>query len=50
MTFRNGGQTDGDNTTVNFNTVTNAGITTVTATVTGTATAKLFVDVKVIQN
>jgi hypothetical protein len=49
-TFRNGGQTDGAGTTVNFSTVTNAGITTVTATITGTPTAKLFVDVKVIQN
>ena len=49
-TFRNGGQTDGAGTTVNFNAITNAGITTVTATVTGTATAKLFVDVKVTQN
>lgn len=48
--FRNGGQTDGDGTTVNFNAVTNAGITTVTATITGTATAKLFVDVRVTQN
>jgi autotransporter-associated beta strand protein len=49
-TFRNHGQTDGDGTTVSFNAITSAGITTVTATVTGTATAKLFVDVKVIQN
>jgi autotransporter-associated beta strand protein len=49
-TFRNGGQTDGDGTTVNFNANTNAGITTVTATVTGTPAAKLFVDVKVMQN
>jgi hypothetical protein len=49
-TFRNGGQTDGGGTTVSFNTVTNSGITTVTATVTGTPAAKLFVDVKVIQN
>jgi autotransporter-associated beta strand protein len=49
-TFRTHGQTDGDGTTVNFNTITNAGITTVTATVTGTSTAKLFVDVKVTQN
>lgn len=49
-TFRNGGQTDVDGTTVSFNAVTNAGITTVTATVTGTATSKLFVDVRVIQN
>jgi hypothetical protein len=49
-TFRTGGQTDGDGTTVAFNAVTNAGITTVTATVTGTATARLFVDVKVTQN
>jgi hypothetical protein len=48
--FRNPGQTDGDGTTVNFNAVTNAGITTVTATVAGTAAAKLFVDVQVIQN
>ena len=50
VTFRNGGQTDGDGTTVSFNAVTNAGITSVTATVTGTPTTKLFVDVKVIQN
>ena len=49
-TFRGHGQTDGAGTTVSFNAVTNAGITTVTATVTGTATAKLFVDVKVTQN
>jgi hypothetical protein len=49
-TFRNGGQTDGDNTTVNFNAVTNAGITTVTATVTGTAASRLFVQVKASQN
>ena len=49
-TFLTHGQTDGANTTVSFNAVTNAGITTVTATVTGTATTKLFVDVKVIQN
>jgi len=47
-TFRNGGQTDGNGTTVNFNPVTHAGIATVTATVTGTA--RLFVDVKVTQN
>jgi alpha-galactosidase len=49
-TFRGHDETDGDNTTVSFNAVTNAGVTTVTATVTGTATAKLFVDVKVTQN
>lgn len=49
-TFRIGGQTDGDGTAVSFNAVTNAGITTVTATITGTATAKLFVDVRVTQN
>jgi autotransporter-associated beta strand protein len=49
-TFHGHGQSDGDDTTVSFNAVTNAGVTTVTATVTGTATAKLFVDVKVIQN
>ncbi len=49
VTFRNHGQSDGT-TTVNFNTVTTAGITTVTATVSGTSTAKLFVDVQVIQN
>ena len=49
-TFRNGGETDGDNTTVNFSAVTTAGITTVTATITGTTTAKLFVDVRVTQN
>lgn len=48
--FRNHGQTDGEGTTVTFNSVTNAGITTVTATVTGTPAAKLFVGVKVIQN
>jgi hypothetical protein len=48
--FRSHGETDGDSTTVSFSAVTNAGITTVTATVTGTATAKLFVDVKVTQN
>jgi autotransporter-associated beta strand protein len=49
-TFRTHGQTDGDGTTVSFNAVTTAGITTVTATVTGTPTAKLFVDVKVDRN
>jgi Bacterial TSP3 repeat len=49
-TFYGHGQTDGDNTTVTFDAVTNAGITTVTATVSGTASAKLFVDVKVTQN
>jgi autotransporter-associated beta strand protein len=49
-TFRTDGQTDGDGTIVNFNAVTNAGITTVTATITGTATTKLFVDVRVTQN
>jgi hypothetical protein len=49
-TFRTHGQTDGDGTTVNFTTSTTAGITTVTATVTGTPAAKLFVDVKVVQN
>jgi hypothetical protein len=49
-TFRSQGETDGDGTTVTFNAVTSAGVTTVTATVTGTATAKLFVDVKVTQN
>jgi hypothetical protein len=49
-TFRTHGQTDGDGTTVSFNAVTNAGITTVTATVTGTPTSKLFLDVKVTQN
>jgi autotransporter-associated beta strand protein len=49
-TFLNGGGTDGDGRTVNFNAVTNAGITTVTATVTGTAASKLFVQVKVSQN
>ena len=49
-TFRGHGAADGAGTTVSFNAVTNLGITTVTATVTGTATAKLFVDVKVIQN
>ncbi len=50
VTFRNGGQTDGDGTTVNFNAVTNAGITTVTATIAGTAATRLFVDVNVTQN
>jgi autotransporter-associated beta strand protein len=49
-TFHTHGQTDGGNTTVSFNAVTNAGITTVTATVTGTAASRLFVDVKVTQN
>jgi hypothetical protein len=49
-TFRGHGETDGDGTTVNFSTVTNAGITTVTATVTGTATARLFVEVRVTRN
>jgi hypothetical protein len=49
-TYYSHGATDGDDTTVNFNAVTNAGITTVTATVTGTAASKLFVDVKVTQN
>ena len=48
-TFRNGGQSDGG-TTVNFSTVTAAGNTTVTATITGTPTAKLFVDVQANQN
>ena len=48
-TFRSGGQSDGG-TTVNFSTVTAGGITTVTATITGTPTAKLFVDVQAIQN
>lgn len=52
-TFRNGGQADGDGTTVTFvaspNTPT-VGTTTVTATVTGTATSKLFIDVRVTQN
>ena len=50
VTFRNGGQTDADGTTVGFNAVTSGGITTVTATVTGTAAPRLFVDVKVTQN
>jgi len=49
-TYYGHGQTDGANTTVNFNAVTNAGVTTVTATVTGTPAAKLFVDVRVQQN
>ena len=49
-TFRNGGQTDGDGTTVNFNAVTSAGVTTVTASITGTAATRLFVDVNVTQN
>jgi alpha-galactosidase len=50
-TFRNGGQTDGAGTTVSFSPpVTTAGITTVTATVTGTPAAKLFLVVQVLQN
>jgi hypothetical protein len=50
-TFYGHGQTDGANTTVSFSApVTNAGITTVTATVTGTPATKLFVDVRVNQN
>ena len=49
-TFHAGGASDGDGTTVTFSAVTTAGVTTVTATVTGTPTAKLFVDVKVSQN
>jgi hypothetical protein len=49
VTFRNGGQSDGV-TTVSFNAITTAGITTVTATVTGTSATRLFVDVKVSQN
>ncbi len=48
-TFQDNGASDGT-TTVTFTTATNAGITTVTATVTGTASEKLFVDVKVLQN
>lgn len=48
--FRTHGQTDGAGTTVSFNAVTNAGLTTVTATITGTPTTKLFVDVNVTQN
>jgi hypothetical protein len=48
--FRTHGQTDADGTTVSFSAVTNAGITTVTATVTGTPADKLFVDVRVSQN
>ncbi len=49
FTFYNGGQTDADGTTVNFSPVTIAGMTTVTATVTGTPTAKLFVDLHATQ-
>jgi hypothetical protein len=49
-TFRNGGQADGDGTAVSFNAVTSAGVTTVTATITGTAATRLFVDVNVTQN
>ena len=48
-TFHGHGQTNGG-TTVNFNAVTDAGFTTVTATLSGTPTDKLFVDVKVMQN
>ena len=50
VNFFNSGTGDGSGTMVSFNAVTSAGMTTVTATVTGTATAKLFVDVKVTQN
>jgi len=49
-TFQGDGFTDTAGTTVSFSALTNSGITTVTATVTGTATAKLFVDVEVTQN
>jgi hypothetical protein len=35
---------------VSFNAVTSAGVTTVTATITGTAATRLFVDVNVTQN
>ncbi len=52
-TFHPDGATDGANTTVVFTTQLNTptpGITTVIATVTGTPTTKLLVDVKVTQN
>ena len=52
-TFNASGATDGAGTTVTFTTQLNTpapGITTVTATVTGTATTKLFADVKVTKN
>jgi hypothetical protein len=52
-TFNAGGVTDGDNTKVDFTTQLDtpvAGTTTVTATVSGTATSKLFVNIKVTQN
>ncbi len=48
-TFHDNGASDGT-TTVTFTTATNAGITTVTATITGTASEKIFADVKVLQN
>jgi hypothetical protein len=51
-TFNADGATDGDNTKVDFNAQLDtpvAGTTTVTATVSGTATSKLFVNVKVTQ-
>lgn len=48
VTFHPAGSADG--TTVSFLTSTNAGITTVTATVSGTIPAKLFVRVEVTQN
>jgi hypothetical protein len=51
-TFNAGGVTDGDNTKVDFTTLLDtpvAGTTTVTATVSGTATSKLFVNIKVTQ-
>jgi hypothetical protein len=51
QTFNADGATDGDSTKVDFTTQldTPTGFTTVTATVTGTPTDKLFVDVKVTQ-
>jgi len=50
-TFLDDGDTDGDGTTVDFVQGTPAGGTvTVTATITGPATARLFVDVRVTQN
>ncbi len=53
VNFNASGFTDGAGTTVTFTTQLNTptvGITTVTATVTGTASEKLLVDVQVIQN
>ena len=53
QTFNADGATDGDSTKVDFTTQLNTpspDITTVTATVTGTPTDKLFVDVEVTQD